>query len=272
MPLLIGKKKIVVKLASFKPKLWVDKQIRLIEILRKYFLARALSLSLSLSLSFFSFFPTILLGQKTGNCFCQNYAEKNRLVQNFLKKKLAKRKIICLSQSFFWSILWCSDIDHHPQEPTSARDWKVEKFKNPAIFLWPAGTYCLNMAISEKKISKFGNFDAFFPLKKSFVWVTLDHFGHQVVKISPKTWCKDDVGGKPLQKGWTFHYWSGRDLNIAILVWYWIWTYQLHPCIGYVQNFHTSLIMGIGSSSKTFIPAWSWRMVNDWFLHGTRQV
>jgi hypothetical protein len=60
-------------------------------------------------LSFFSFFPTILLGQKTGNCFSQNYAEKNRLVQNFLK--------------------------NHPQEPTSARDWKVEKFKNPAIFL-----------------------------------------------------------------------------------------------------------------------------------------
>jgi len=171
----------------------------------------------------------------------QNFAEFSQ------KETCQNENNLCLPR-FFWSILRWSDIDHHPQEPTLDRNWKVEKFKNPAIFLWPAGTYCLNMAISEKQFSKFGNFDAFFPLKKSFVWVTLDHFGHHVLKISPKIWCKDDVGGKPLQKGWTFHYSSGRDLNIAILVWYWIWTYQLHPCIGYVQNFHTSLIMGIGSS------------------------
>jgi hypothetical protein len=28
---------------------------------------------------------------------------------------------------------------------------KVEKFKNPAMFWRPAGTYCLNMAISKKQ-------------------------------------------------------------------------------------------------------------------------
>jgi hypothetical protein len=47
--------------------------------------------------------------------------------------------------------------------------WKVEKFKNLAIFSWPAGTYYLIMAISGKKNPlKFGYFDAFFS-QNSFV-------------------------------------------------------------------------------------------------------
>jgi hypothetical protein len=28
--------------------------------------------------------------------------------------------------------------------------WKVENFKNPAIFLQPAETYCSNMVVSKK--------------------------------------------------------------------------------------------------------------------------
>jgi hypothetical protein len=45
---------------------------------------------------------------------------------------------------------------------------EVENFKNPAVFWKPAGTYHLNMMISEKYSSKSGNFGAFFP-QKSFV-------------------------------------------------------------------------------------------------------
>jgi hypothetical protein len=29
-----------------------------------------------------------------------------------------------------------------------------EKLKNPAMFWWPAGTHCLNMLISERKIPR----------------------------------------------------------------------------------------------------------------------
>jgi hypothetical protein len=43
---------------------------------------------------------------------------------------------------------------------------KVENFENPAIFWQLAGTYCLNMVISEKLNSlKYGNFGVFFPQK-----------------------------------------------------------------------------------------------------------
>jgi hypothetical protein len=50
---------------------------------------------------------------------------------------------------------------------------KVKNLKNPAIFLWPAGTNCSNMAIPEFF------FDTFLS-EKSFVRVALDHFFHQV--------------------------------------------------------------------------------------------
>ncbi len=137
-------------------------------------------LSLSLSLShwfFFLFFPQFCEVKKLVIALDKIMLKKQICSEFSQKETCQNENNLCLPQ-FFWSILWWSDIDHHPQEPTLARDWKVEKFKNPAIFWWPVGTYCLNMAISEKKFSKFGNFVHLFhkknPLYEShlIVWVT----------------------------------------------------------------------------------------------------
>jgi hypothetical protein len=59
---------------------------------------------------------------------------------------------------FFW-ILWCSHIDNHPQGELTKFGYRsertVEIFKNPDMFWCPAGTYFLNMVISEKNSGDF---------------------------------------------------------------------------------------------------------------------
>ncbi len=55
------------------------------------------------------------------------------------------------SSRFVFSNLWCTHIGNHPLSKNGYRsERKVENFKNPAIFWWPAGTCSLNVAISEK--------------------------------------------------------------------------------------------------------------------------
>jgi hypothetical protein len=108
---------------------------------------------------------------------CQN-------VVNFFPKQLFKRKIknfirkIWFCNRFFFPILWCSHNSNQPQEELAEfgyRSWrKVENFKHPAVFWWPARTYCLNVAISLK----------IFNLNKN-LWNlgTLAHFYHKNLLI-----------------------------------------------------------------------------------------
>jgi hypothetical protein len=73
----------------------------------------------------------------------------------------------------FFSNLWCCHAGDHPQEELATFGYrserKVEKLKNHAVVWWFAGTYSLNMAISENFPSKpcrFGTFiiwHIFFP-------------------------------------------------------------------------------------------------------------
>ncbi len=62
---------------------------------------------------------------------------------------------------------------------------KIEKSKNHAIF-WQPRTNFLNMAISKIFSLKSADFFGTFIFTISFVWATMDSFGHQVVKIRPK--------------------------------------------------------------------------------------
>ncbi len=109
---------------------------------------------------------------------------------------------------FFWSILWWSDIDHHPQEPTLARERKVEKFKNPAIFWWPAGTYCLNMAISDKNSQNLATL-MHFPHNKNPLYES--HLIIMVVK-----WWKFHP---KLMHAWYRRKAIAKRMNIPLLVW-----------------------------------------------------
>jgi hypothetical protein len=77
---------------------------------------------------------------------------------------------------FFPSILWCSHSFNHPQEEELAKfvcrlERKVEKCKNPAIFWWLVGTFCLNMPSSGKL----------------FPWKTLAHIFHKYPFIQSHT-------------------------------------------------------------------------------------
>jgi hypothetical protein len=84
-----------------------------------------------------------------------------------------------LALRFLFSILWCSHTGYHSQEELARFGYrserKVEKFKNTAIFSWPAGIYSLNKVISEKNSSETGDFGAFIS-QNSFVWVVLNFF------------------------------------------------------------------------------------------------
>jgi hypothetical protein len=55
----------------------------------------------------------------------------------------------------FSSILWCSHSDNHPPKELVKFGYrperKVERLRNPAVFWWPLGTYCLNMKALERK-------------------------------------------------------------------------------------------------------------------------
>jgi hypothetical protein len=69
-------------------------------------------------------------------------------------------------RAFFPSVLWCSCTGNHPQEELTKFGYrsksKVENFKNPTIFWWPARNYiCLNMMISEKDSLNSGEFGSF---------------------------------------------------------------------------------------------------------------
>jgi len=66
--------------------------------------------------------------------------------------------------------LWGTWSGDDPQEDFSqigleVPERRVENFRNQAIFCQRAGTYCLNVAISENFPSKSGNFEPFFPEK-----------------------------------------------------------------------------------------------------------
>jgi hypothetical protein len=66
------------------------------------------------------------------------------------------------SRAFFPSILQCSHNRDHPQDELAKfgyrSETKIERFKNPAIFWQPAGTYCPNVAISSLKSGNIGTF------------------------------------------------------------------------------------------------------------------
>jgi hypothetical protein len=74
---------------------------------------------------------------------------------------------------------------------------KAENFKNPAIFLWPAGTYCLNMAISEFFPWKSGNFGT----KILCMSCTGLFFLGQVAKVQKKKNCITKVWGGQFYTG-----------------------------------------------------------------------
>jgi hypothetical protein len=90
------------------------------------------------------------------------------------------------TSGFFFQILWGRCCSDHPQEDLAKFGYrserKEEKFRNPAIFWQHALTYCLTLVISKiknKKSSKSGDFEPFFPQKNPlyklhwlFLWVT----------------------------------------------------------------------------------------------------
>jgi hypothetical protein len=55
----------------------------------------------------------------------------------------------------FFQFCDVATLEIRPQEESAKFGYrsesKVENFKYPAIFWWPAETYCLNMVISERK-------------------------------------------------------------------------------------------------------------------------
>ncbi len=63
---------------------------------------------------------------------------------------------IFYSQVFLLSILWCKQTTDHRQEELAKFGYRSEKklgkHKNPAIFLQPAVTCCLNMAIPNQSL------------------------------------------------------------------------------------------------------------------------